>query len=163
MHCRTRAQEQTHQAQKFLKTYDAFAQNKWAAPFADPRATRKKQILITDANFLLNTPLYMRPDLELTNSIIHGIDLVPNSVVPSFGGVDMPASYNQGLFIIRDQCEDNIVTIPLGDLDAFNNGRKVQGFYIVRPQWNECHLLLTGGALSAANGILMYVYYTPLK
>jgi hypothetical protein len=161
--CSPALKVQRQQADRLQRQYQSFVKNKWAAPFADARNTRKKSILVKDASFRLNRPLYMRPDQQLSNSIIHAIDLIPNSVIASRDGVDMPSTYNQGYLCIVNDCAEVIITIPLQDLNSNACGKKLQGFYVKKPVWNECYLLLTGGALTQANGILMDVYFTPVK
>ncbi len=163
MDCNTKKQKSTQAAAKLQFITQSFIDNNWAAPFGDARNRRIKQILIKSPaqNFLLNTKLTMAPDSELSKSIIHAIDFIPNQVVPSLGGVDMPNTYSQGLFVIVDQCDEDIITMPMQDLNSFANGNKVMGMRVVRPVWNECYLLLTGAGLTTANGILMQVYYSP--
>lgn len=160
--CNTKKTTAAAQAAIVARQAEAFRANHWAGPFYEPENSRKKQILVTDANFLLFRPIYMVPDQELSNSRITAINLIPNSVIASAGGVDMPANYSYGLLCLVDRCQEVIVTIPLQDLNAAANGNKKQMFWIEKPVWNECYILLTGAGLTSANGILMDIYYKPL-
>lgn len=121
-------------------------------------------------SFLNGRKFYFDDNFDINNGVLKGIELIDNSqleFIPPQTASSPPLeinnnSFKDGYFVVCDNCNNEILKLPLSMLNKNQNGGKLMFLNIKNLYWNNCYIQFFNAAgLDETTGFMFQSYIDP--